>query len=408
MSELINNREYRKKALKEVITALHEGKSVQEVKGKFEEIIRDVSPKEISLIEQELIREGLPVEEVQRLCDVHAAAFKESLERVAPPELTPGHPVHTFKEENRALIELMEKEIEPLLAELEKAGADRAKDIAVELAVKLDALGELDKHYSRKENLLFPYLEKYQITGPPKVMWGVDDEIRALLRETRALAREHAGRRDELLAKARKTLAKIKEMIFKEEKILFPMALETLTEDEWQKIAEESAEIGFCLIPPPKPWKPSRENPAREAPRLAGAESQEGYIKFDTGFLTPKEISLIFNYLPVDITFVDTDNVVKYFSAPRERIFARTRAVIGRKVENCHPPASVPAVEKLLEDFKAGRKDEEKFWLPLGDKYVLIQYFAVRDEEGRYQGTLEVTMDIKPLQAIRGEKRLVN
>ncbi|BCV22333.1 DUF438 domain-containing protein [Moorella sp. Hama-1] len=407
MTELINNQDHRKEALKEIIRELHQGKSVAEVKARFNELIKDVAPAEISLMEQALINEGLPVEEVQRLCDVHAAVFKESLEKAPQPETIPGHPVHTFKEENRALEKLMKKEIQPLLAELERAPAAGEKELVLQLAEKLNLLRDVDKHYSRKENLLFPYLERYQIVGPPKVMWGVDDEIRELIKGARDLAVNYPpGHKKELIAKTEAALAKIKEMIFKEERILFPMALESLTEDEWYRILQDSPEIGYCLIEPREEWRPAqaKTNPAAT---IAGEETR-GYIKFDTGILTPREISLIFDHLPVDITFVDKDNIVKYFSNTRERIFTRSRAVIGRRVENCHPPASVQVVEKLVDDFRSGRKDSEAFWLHLGDKYVLIQYFAVRDEQGDFAGTLEVSMDIKPLQAISGEKRIMD
>lgn len=405
MSELLAERESRKAALKRVIQELHQGKTVEEVRSLFAEVIKDVAPTEISVIEQELINEGLPVEEVQRLCDVHAAVFKESLEKAPAPETVPGHPVHTFKEENRALERLMEQEITPLLAELRAASPPADAALASRLAGQLNRLWEVDKHYARKENLLFPYLEKHQITGPPKVMWGVDDEIRALLKQARSLATAYEpARREELIAKTEETLSRLKEMIFKEEKILFPMALETLTEEEWAGVAQGSAEIGYCLIEAPPAW---HTRPAAPQTRLEPGEGQ-AHLKFATGSLTAEEVRLIFNHLPVDITFVDKDNVVKYFSATKDRIFARTPAIIGRRVENCHPPASVHVVQKLLEDFKSGRKDSEDFWIKYGDKYVLIRYFAVRDEGGNYVGTLEVTMDIKPIQAITGEKRIMD
>ncbi|NYE56376.1 DUF438 domain-containing protein [Carboxydothermus ferrireducens] len=402
MSELINNREFRKKAIKEIILDLHRGKTVEEVKERFDEIIKDVAPTEITLIEQMLIQEGLPVEEVQRLCDVHAAVFKESLEEQPAPETQPGHPVYTFKEENRAVEKLIE-EIREILAKFKATTAGEEKNISLELTAKLNLLYDLDKHYSRKENLLFPFLEKHNIMGPPKVMWGVDDEIRAALKEARLLALHYdPDKKAELLKKTEAVLAKIEEMIFKEEKILFPMCLETLSEDEWWAIYEQSDEIGYCLIEPQTGWKPKREISVKNQ-----EITKEGYIKFSTGLLTQKEIGLIFNHLPVDITFVDKDGIVKYFSESKERVFVRPKTIIGRRVENCHPPASVHIVEKLVDDLKSGRKDFEDFWIHYQGKYVLIRYIAVRDEKGEFMGVLEVTQDIKPLQAISGEKRIM-
>lgn len=413
MSEMINNREYRQKVLKELIMELHHGKTVDEVKPRFEKLIQGISTKEISEMEQSLIMEGMPVEEIQRLCDVHASVFKGSIEEIhrpQKPEDTPGHPVYIFKLENRKLEKLINERIKP---HIDNFKASDSRENVNQLLEDFNALWEVDKHYSRKENLLFPFMEKYGIVAPPKVMWGVDDEVRDEIKEVLGLLSDYQGDRDKLLEKANGAINKVTEMIFKEENILFPMVLETLAEDEWLKIAEESGEIGYCLIEAPKAaWKPSRvnvEDKTKEQVKEEGVKnSGDGYIRFDTGVLSPKEISAMLNTLPLDITFVDKDGIVKYFSQGKERIFARTKAVIGRQVQNCHPPASVHIVEKIVEDLKAGRKDHEDFWIKMGDKYVFIRYFAVRDEKGEYLGVLEVTQDIKPIQEITGEKRLVS
>ncbi|MDF2890162.1 MAG: domain S-box protein [Clostridia bacterium] len=406
MSEIINNREYRQKVLKELIKQLHEGKDPEEVKRKFQEVFEGVAAKEISDLEQSLIAEGMPVEEIQSLCDVHASVFKGSIEEIhkdeftgETPEDTPGHPIHTFKLENRELEKLINDSI---LRNLEAYKGNATADSKNKLLADLNALLDIDKHYSRKENLLFPYLEKYGVTAPPKVMWGVDDEIRADLKAAKAKLQGDAA---DSAAAIQEAVHKINEMIFKEDNILFPMALDTLTEDEWFNIAEESDEIGFCLTQPAGYWKPLRAN--------VGDKSKEqslqpnGSIRFDTGILSVKEINGLLNTIPIDITFIDKDNVVKYFTLGKERIFARTKAIIGRNVSNCHPPASVHIVEEMVEDFKAGRKDHEDFWIKMGQMYVYIRYFAVRDETGEYIGTMEVTQNIAPIQAIEGEKRLV-
>lgn len=410
MSEMINNREYRQKVLKELINDLHRGKSVSEVKARFAELIEGISATEIAEMEQALIKEGMPVEEIQRLCDVHAAVFQGSIEEIHRPQNPqdiPGHPVNIFKLENRALEQLINDQIKP---HTEKLGKPEDNSDLVQLADDFRALWEIDKHYSRKENLLFPYMEKYGITAPPKVMWGVDDEIRALIKGVLSLLTGYssAGINKELVAgKAGEAVQRVLEMVVKEENILFPMVLDTLSEDEWAKISEESAEIGYCLIQPQATWKPVRVN-VEEKERSEGEQpSNNGYVKFDAGILVPEEINAIFNTLPVDITFVDKDGSVKYFSQGRERIFARPKTILGRKVQNCHPPASVHIVEKIVEDFQSGKKDNEDFWIKMGDKYVFIRYFAVRDAKGNYLGTMEVTQDIKPLQEIKGEKRLM-
>lgn len=407
MSELINNREYRRSVLKEIIQDLHRGKSVDEVKARFEATFQGVSAKEIAELEQTLIQEGLPVEEVQRLCDVHAAVFKGSIEEIHRPEKiedTPGHPVHTFKLENSELKKFLAEKLEP---HLEAFRQDDKQEIIELLKQDLELLRGIDRHYARKENLLFPLLEKYGITAPPKVMWGVDDEIRATIKEGINLITHYSGARDQVAEKIKAIIEKVREMIFKEENILFPMAVNTLTEDEWGEIAAESDEIGYFLTEPAAKWKPANIN-VEEKARAEGERPADGYIRFETGLLLPEEISRIFNTLPVDITFVDREGVVKYFSQPKDRIFPRPKTVIGRKVTNCHPPASVHIVERVVDDLKSGRKDVEEFWIKMGEKYVHIRYFAVRDANGEYIGTLEVTQDIKPLQAITGEKRLLD
>lgn len=407
MSEYINNRQYRQKILKELIMELHEGKSVDEVKARFQELIKGVSTKEIGEMEKNLVMEGMPIEEIQRLCDVHAAVFKGSIEdihAVRKPEETHGHPVHTFLIENRELEKLINERIKP---DLEAFKANDSKNHLDILAEDFKELWNIDKHYSRKENLLFPYMERYGITAPPKVMWGVDDEIRASIKRVRSLIGNYRNNRDELAEKAEEAITKTLDMIFKEENILFPMVLDTLAEDEWKKIADESDDIGYCLIEPVTKWEPVKTDIKEKEEEKGDVPSNNGYITFDTGIMMPEEISAVFNTLPLDITFVDKDGAVKYFSQGKERIFPRTKAIIGRQVQNCHPPASMHIVEQVVENLKSGKKDSEDFWIKRGDLYVYIRYFAVRNQNNEYLGVLEVTQNIKPIQDITGEKRLV-
>ena len=253
MSELINNREQsmenkteRQEMLKEIIKELHAGKNVDEVKAKFEEAVGDVTVAEISQLEQALMQEeGIPVAEVQRLCSVHAAIFKGSIEEIhrsEKPEDEPGHPIHTWKMENKEVDMLVNFKLQLHTERFEKEDSDENR---FKLLEDLNLLWDLDKHYSRKENLLFPYLEKYGIDGPTKVMWGVDDAIRLAIKEAKAKLTEYQGNKDEVVAVLNHVIKEVTEMIFKEENILFPMALQTLTEDEWVKMAAESEEIGY-------------------------------------------------------------------------------------------------------------------------------------------------------------------
>ena len=407
MSEYINNREYRQRVLKEIILELHGGKSVEEVKARFEAMSAGVSAAEIAEMEQALIKDGMLVSEIQRLCDVHAAVFKGSIaeiHRELKPEETPGHPVHTFRLENRALEKRINDTIRPLIEQVRSGGGTHIPALT-------DALNELlviDRHYARKENLLFPYMEKYGINAPPKVMWGVDDEIRAAIKDTLRLLRGGDGSIGQALEKAEEAVRQASEMIFKEENILFPMVLETLSEDEWLNIRDDGAEIGYCFITPGGDWKPSHVNVEAQMRAEGGKPSDGGYIRFEPGLLTPEELKGILNTLPVDITFVDKTGAVKYFSQTKDRIFPRPASIIGRQVANCHPPASVHVVEKIVEELSSGQKDHEDFWIVMGGKTVYIRYFAVRNAAGEFLGIMETTQDIAPLRKITGEKRLMS
>jgi len=417
MSEMINNREQqakvaseRQQLLKEIIHELHQGAPEEAVRERFKQAVGHISVAEISQLEEALMKEdGIPVSEVQRLCSVHASIFDGSIEEIHRsdrPEEQPGHPIHTFKLENKELEWLVQFKIELHLEQFQK---DDSKDHIFKLIEDLNLLLDVDKHYSRKENLLFPYLEKYGITGPSKVMWGVDDKIRRIIKDAREQLFAYNGDKQAVVTLLQIAIQEVIQMITKEENILFPMALETLTEDEWLKIAQESAEIGFCLIAPTAEWKPTRhslEGAPTEGDELSPAS--DGFIRLETGILSVKQLELMMNHLPVDITFIDQNDVVRYFSHGKERIFARTKAVIGRTVQNCHPPQSVHVVNQLLEEFKAGTKDVEDFWIPFQDKFVFIRYFAVRDEEGTYQGTLEFTQNIAPIRQIEGQKRILS
>lgn len=404
MSEHINNREHRQKLLKELIMELHDGKDFEEVKAKFEANFKDVSATEITAMETQLVVEGMPVEEIQRLCDVHAAIFKGTIDEIhaiRKDEDTPGHPIHTFRQENKLITELIEERIKPHLIAMEESDK-----VNVELADDFKDLWEIDKHYGRKENLLFPYMEKYGIDAPPKVMWAVDDENRNMIKVVREMLKhyQYARPKDEVIEKAKVAIHGIEEMMFKEENILFPMVLDTFNDNEWKKILDASDEYGYFFFEPQVQWVPKAVPVEGQEEEVAGVE---GYVKFDAGFMSPEELNAMLNTLPFDMTFVDKDGRVKYFTQGKERIFARPKTIIGREVNNCHPPASVHIVEQIVEDLKSGKKDHEDFWINMGPKFVHIRYFAVRNAQGEFLGVVEVSQDIKPLRDLAGEKRLL-
>jgi DUF438 domain-containing protein len=407
MSELIDNASARRKVLKHLILQLHDGKAPDEVKPQLLRLLGRVPYSEVVEVEQELISDGMPASEILQLCDLHSAAMKGAIDTSQAKSVPPGHPVHTFKKENEALLGELALS-EKLFLEIEgMSGTGDATEQMGQLRVRLSRLADIDKHYSRKENLLFPFLEKKGITGPPTVMWGKDDEVREMLKgaieslesASTFTADEARGVVDLVL---KHTVEAIKEMIFKEEEILFPMCLDKLTDAEWYSIYVQSPEIGFCIYDPADRWLPSG---VVEEHREEVAEER---VPFATGSLTPAELETILNTIPFDLTFVGADDAVKYFTQGRERIFERNRAIIGRQVQMCHPPSSVHIVQQILDDFKSGRQDRAPFWITLNGKFVHIEYFAVRDQNGKYLGTLEVSQDLTEKRALTGQQRLLS
>lgn len=380
---------------------LHEGKSVDEVKKQFDDVFNGVAAAEISEVESALVEEGVAVEDIQKLCDVHAAVFKGSIAEIHSVERKlediPGHPINTLIKENK-IIKKMVDDLSDLNLEADSDGVRE----------KINELLKISIHYRKKENLIFPYMEKYGMTTPPKVMWGVDDEIYDEVKSIKAALEKGGYDVEEIIARIKEVSSRIEEMIFKEENIMVPMLVDELTQDEWKSVADGSHEFGF-LIDNVQDWKPEiKSGNIVLRKEESSSKSVDGVVKLETGSFTVEELECMLNTLPFDITFVDKNDVVKFFSQGEERIFPRTKAVIGRNVSNCHPPASVHIVEQIVEDFKSGKKDNEDFWIKMKGLYVYIRYFAVRNKEGEFLGVLEVTQNIKPIQDIEGEKRLVS
>ncbi len=393
----------RQEVLKDIIRELHQGGDLERQKKRFAELIKDVRPTEISEMEQKLIEEGLPEEEVKRLCDVHVQVFKESLEGQPLPASVPGHPLHTLSEENRALEEILE-EFKSLLQRLSpEEGTDLEKTRAA-LRFTLDRLAPVEKHYLRKENQLFPLLESRGMSGPSKVMWAIHDDIRSMLGEFRALL--GAGKPSELISLGKRLSEMMADMIYKEEKILLPMSLDTLTEEDWARVRKGEEEIGYAWVTPGTEWGPA----VMAAGLLRRPEDQNSgsLLSLDTGELKTEQVNLLLKNLPVDVTFVDETDTVRYYSAGTERIFPRSPAVIGRKVQNCHPPDSVYMVNRILEAFRAASRDVAEFWIQLKGRFIHIRYFALRDGQGHYRGCLEVSQDVTAIRGLRGEQRLLD
>jgi DUF438 domain-containing protein len=398
-------KEQKKDIMKDIIRKLHEGLSLEEAKTRFEKEIGNVTSTEIAEIEQGLMNEGIAPDEIKKFCNVHALLFQSALEKSMDKEQSPAHPVYLMKQDNR--------EIEKITGALKEAAQKGPTYGIVPFKQKvgelLGKLKNLDIHYTWKEQVLFPYLEKYAFYGPSKVMWGKDDEVRALLRQGLA-GIETLREEKEMKAYVTKTLNPLIEevngMIFKEEKILFPASLEKLNVQDWVEVLKETENVGYGFIEKPKETYQLIQELRRAVTEEPKTEEQK--ITLPTGSFKLEELLGALNTLPVDITFIDKDDAVRYFSEGKERIFLRTKSILGRKVQNCHPPNSVHVVEQILNSFKEGKRDSVDFWIHYRGKYVLIRYFAVRDRTGNYLGTLEVSQEISGIKRLEGEKRLLD
>lgn len=407
MSENIDNSKFRKSKLKELILKLHEGGSQEAVRQELLESLSNIPYGEVVEVEQELIMEGLPEEEVLRLCDAHSAVLQGAVDLSSSKSFPDGHPMDVMVQENKALKRLSDNATEELLSIKYRHGTDFDQAL-LKIRGAFNQLMDVDKHYQRKEYLLFPYLEKSGITGPPKVMWGKHDEIREQLKGSIEILQIENLTKEDLAASAEiillPALKGVFEMTIKEEEILFPMAMDTLTDADWYEIQKQSLEIGFCLYDPPMEWKPEGIEPDS----INAQQKEGGNIQLHTGGFTAEELLAILNTLPVDMTFVDKNDKVKYFSQSSDRIFQRNRAILNRDVRHCHPPASAHIVDKILEDFKSGRQTRAPFWINMGGRMVHIEYFALRNAENEYLGTLEVSQDLTTYRALEGEQRILS
>jgi len=413
MSEFINNvSKERQQKIKDALKRVHDGEPYESVKEEFADVLRSATAQEISEIEQSLIAGGMPVEDIQYLCDVHVAMFRESLDEQPLADMLPGHPVYTFRTENE-LLTIVLNDIRNTLRQLVGSQSD---DLLAKLKVNLEKLFEFDRHYERKENLLFSYLEKVDFTGPSNVMWGIHNDIRKGWKQMKELIAGKESLNFSDVQEFNKLFTPVenmmREMIYKEEHILFPTALERLEESDWIAMHAQEADFGFSYVKRGNEWPYAEKNMQSKQEKTATIEENKEIemtpFPLKTGDLSISQMNMMLTRLPVDITYVDENDTVLFFSETPERIFKRTAAIIGRKVQNCHPPQSMDKVQRILDDFKAGTRDTAEFWIQMNDMFIHIEYFAMHDAEGNYKGTLEVSQDLTHLRSLEGEKRLLD
>lgn len=480
-----SSRDQRIQVLKDILLRLHHGASPDSVEADFQAHFSDVSPIEVSLMEHELMNgdHGVGFEDVMKLCTVHAKVMAAGVQgKEVPDSEQEGHPVWLFKQENLALQAGLHR-IQRLLDALESAesqGQDLDPGLLRGLTRQYQLLDQFQRHYRRKEELFFPIMESYGHDAPPKVMWGVDDQIRDLFglakQALKGLVDQAEGASvAQVLATYLAFVQEFKDMIFKEEAILIPLLLSLFSEDDWLAIAKDSPEFGYAIIQPDKEWVPSRvkfgaqgengelagaglgaeaqnEGPA-EAPAdvavsagqagpttkpvassvsdsasnpatsptakpssnsaadstTSPAPNPEADLPFGGGYLSLKEANLILNHLPFEITFIDKNDLFKYFNtsiAIENKLFPRVPSAIGRHVKMCHPPRSLDMVMTLIDDLKHKRRTSESMWFHRSDgRFAYVTYIGVFDDQDQYMGVLEYVHDIAPLLDLGPDKR---
>ena len=397
--------------LKDYLKRLGNGEDLESVKKDFVQNFSDVEASEIMKAEQELIKEGTPITEVQKLCDVHSALFhgltkeekianaekavEESLKKEERSEMkimpdayvrkhelakalreTKGHPLYSFTEEN----EKFSKEISDIRGALEK-GEDVSK--------KISDFRQIAIHYAKKGDLIYPLLKvRYEISGPSDVMWTVDDEIRD---ELAAIDKE-SNHDEEWINRVQAVLTRADEMIYKENNILFPICAVNFTVEEWYGIYEDAKD--YALVYGIENRWEEAEKYVQDKKNRHKAAINEGEIVMGGGHMSVVQLEAMLNTLPIEITFIDDNNINRFFNEGA-KVFKRPGMAIDREVFSCHPPKIEPMVRSIIESFKNHTRDSVPVWMEKQGKPFLVTYYAVRDKKGIYLGTVEVVQDMQ-------------
>ncbi len=392
----MTKKEHRIKKLTEYLQRLGAGEELEEVRKDFIKEFSDVQASEIMEAEQELMKQGTPLEEVQRLCDVHAALFhgvtpeeemkkRQSFEQkeygnksqqAQELEQVEGHPLHTLTKENQALLKLLQQ----------FAGSEDENLLSI--------IGQFAVHYAKKGDLLYPHLKvKYGIAGPSDVMWTVDDEIRD---EYSALMRE-SQRGDEWNKRLRTVLKRIEEMVHKEQNILFPICAVNFSKEEWMGIYRDAKDYIVCFGVEDVHWQEAEDQ------EIVRENYGKDEIVLPGGHMTLEQLTALLNTVPLEITFIDVDNINRFFNEG-PKVFKRPGMALDREVFSCHPPKIEPMVRAIIDDFRHGRKDRVPVWMEKGGRTMLVTYMAVRDKTGKYIGTAEFVQDMEFAKEHFGKK----
>ncbi len=412
MSEFINNTENRINDLTAFVNGLINKEKGSELIKQYADAIDHVQPFDVVAMVDRLMKQNLNIEEVKSAVNKALNMLYKGLVSAEIPDYSAipflGSMVRENNELNHRLMEMR-----PLIKAFNQKNMDveARQDILNEISDRVFELQQFEVHYVKKENILFPYIEKFlKEYGCLPLMWAYHDDIRRFAKEIiEIIDNENTDlkRLNRLLGDLFFVMYAIR---FREEYILFPVIFSLIPDTVWDEMMKQSMEEGFAFIEKPDlvTIAAERKTKNNETQQVATITDPNAVLDMGTGLLKLEQAVMMLNHLPVDMTFVDENDEVRYFSTPGHRIFPRSKAIIGRLVENCHPPSSVHIVKELLDAFKAGTKTKESFWIQMGTKFILIQYFAVHDVNGNYKGTLEVSQDISEIKMLEGEKRLMD
>ncbi|MBL7971124.1 MAG: DUF438 domain-containing protein [Prolixibacteraceae bacterium] len=396
MSEFTNHKALRVEKLVELFQLVIREELTSELVPGYQQVIDHAGPADVIAVVDKLVQLQIPMPELKKGINKALNLLGKSLQNFPYQPPVSGSFFHVLNQNNEQ-IDLRLKSIRPLFKELNQNQRDPL--LRKELKNKFVDLSRIDLHYQIKENVLFPLIERYLPDYRClQVMWSFHDDIRRNLKEAISmldLADPDLKRFNRLAGDIFFNIYAIK---FREERLLFPIVSELIPEKELNALIPESLEIGFPFVQPA----------IHSEEQTAIKPESSGEVDLKTGHLSAEQIQLIFNHLPIDITYVDENNQVKFFSTPEKRIFRRTNSIIGRDVKNCHPHESVHVVEQIVDAFRKGEKDKASFWIQMKGEFILIQYFAVRDEKGNYKGVVEVSQEITEIRNIQGEKRLLD
>ena len=403
----------------EIKSAYDEGKiSLEEARKALKDRVQHLAPYEIAIIEQEMVEETEDEcikEDIQAMLEV----FQDVLV-TKDQELPENHPISCYRRENAKMKEL-------LLSVEDLVQYPLIKNQWLEL---YEDLLKFKIHLSRKQNQLYPVLEKKGFTRPTTTMWTLDDFIRDEISECYNLLLE--DKEEEFIGKQAELVADVRDLMDKEENILYPTSLEMINEEEFRYMAEGDREIGFAYISVQADKSGNSASASSSASAstagapLSGLSSAPGFaeelagllgkygfnnkeekLNVTTGQLTLEQINLIYQHMPVDLSYVDENELVCFYTDTKHRVFPRSKNVIGRDVKNCHPKASVHIVEEIIKKFRSGEQDKAEFWINKPDLFIYIIYYAVRDENGKFRGVLEMMQDCTHIRSLQGSQTLL-